>query len=210
MIENEIITKPILSYIVNNLPAFTSNQIVYSKWKNFWLKKISNISDELIAFKTTASNTSEMFSLPYQICDNKISIRFNIDKLNQSIDKGELFIQTTSLSEFKNSIWYSKIENCILSPNYKDSRILGIYFPNNIYTTMKPVCIIDGNHRINAAIKSNTDIEITFIQNQFFDMKYFMTLNDFIAFHILFGYLYLKFNNLQNCLRYINDLYKYE
>lgn len=59
MIENEIITKPILSYIVNNLPAFTSNQIVYSKWKNFWLKKISNISDELIAFKTTASNTSE-------------------------------------------------------------------------------------------------------------------------------------------------------
>lgn len=210
MIENEIITKPILSYIVNTLPALPSKQIVYSKWKNFWLKKINETSDELVAFKTTASANSEMFSLPYQISNHKISIRFNIDKLNQSISKGELDIQTVSLSEIKDSLWYSKIENCILSSNYKDSRILGIYFPNNIYTPMKPVCIIDGNHRINAATKSNTDIEITFIQNQFFDMKYFMTLNDFIAFHILFGYLYLKFNNLQNCLRYINDLYKYE
>ncbi len=140
-----------------------------------------------------------VFSIPYNNCDNELFplehtmgeyftvSTFSIDSINMLIKTNQIHIDFLPLSFIVSSLHFTFMNERSSCFNRPDKPVIAVLMPSKAEQTTF-YSIIDGNHRVSAAIKQRENIPIACIKDLFLPPVSFATGDDWIVFHIIQGF----------------------
>jgi len=169
-----------LKELFKNMPEIKANinYKIFNIWKEIWENKLTNLYDDSVVISPNYL-IEHIFPLKY---DNF----FNILPI----------------------LWYTKYDSLIYEENHSSSPIIAVFFPAQVGSSpsLQYYSILDGNHRVSAAVNSHKELPIYCISDPFLKSKYFINLVSCYAFHLIQSYLYLQLNDDKVCIQYLKEL----
>lgn len=197
-----------LKNLLNTIPEIKANPKVFNAWKEFWNNKLSNLNDDSIIINPNYL-TEQIFPFKYNdFLNYNIEIDLYVDEILRDINKEKINVTQTNLFNILPILWYTKHNISNFIERHNSPPIIAVFFPAHIDDdhSLRYYSIIDGNHRVSAAVNSHRDIPICCISDPFLKSKYFINLVSCYAFHLIQGYLYLQLNDDKVCIQYLKEL----
>lgn len=133
------------------------------------------------------TNEAYELSLADYLIDN-ITIIFSIDGLQRLILDNKLANRELLLSSCIDDICYTEYSNCFLHNDALETPIIVVMMPSiDENGCLKTGRVVDGNHRISAAVSTKVDIPVTFIEPVFIPPMAFVSAESWALYNIVIG-----------------------
>ena len=183
---NELIT--FLKNITHSTEIYESDKAntlrLYQLWEPF-LKKGTVKKD---FFTPSFSLIEEFFPLEHNLFSNDIVMYFNISNLNMLIKHNIIPSSTIMLSQCIENLHFTQMNDTILKNEIFITPIIAVKMVS--YDETKGLTfgeVVDGNHRVSAAIASRKDIPITTLDGMFIPSFAFRNETSWILYHLITG-----------------------
>ena len=199
-----------LKELFKNMPEIKANinYKIFNIWKEIWENKLTNLYDDSVVISPNYL-IEHIFPLKYDNFFNyNIEIDIYVDELLRGINRKHINFQQINLSKILPILWYTKYDSLMYEENHSSSPIIAVFFPAQVGSSpsLQYYSILDGNHRVSAAVNSHKDLPIYCILDPFLKSKYFINLVSCYAFHLIQSYLYLQLNDDKVCIQYLKEL----
>ncbi len=152
---------------------------------DFWSNYINN-NPRISSFINVKNQ--EIYPLDIYIQNYKITIEFYIKHVRELIKHGQLSTSQRLLGELLYDLSYNNTNSKRLFKNALDNPLIAVLFPLNVNNTRKNYTLIDGNHRVSAAIYSNVNIPVICINNVILDLYAFVSNSDWLFYNLVLGF----------------------
>lgn len=180
-------TNVLVSFIekLRQLPYHKSREKYVNELLDFWKDFVLSQSDDYNYF--TELN-QEIYPLEHIIGEDKITMHFNINHVQELIGVGELFTTVYEIEEIIEDLAYVSMGSKNLLPGAYSTPLIAVIMPTITQGRAKTYALIDGNHRISAAIYLNEKISVSCINNTVIHPYAFTSHTNWILYNLLLGF----------------------
>lgn len=177
----------LISFIerLRHLPYHESRENYVNKLLDFWDEFILLQSGD---YKYFTGLNQEIYPLEHFIGEDKIVMHFNIKHIQQLIGVGKLFTTVYDIKEIIEDLAYVNMGSKNLLHSAYSTPLIAVIMPTITHGNPKKYALIDGNHRLSAAIHLNKRINVCCINNTVIPPYAFTSHTNWILYNLILGF----------------------
>jgi|GEM_PF-3743999 len=152
-----------------------------SYWSEF-IKKHSN------KYPFPIEPNQQIYPLEHIINGDVFVMHFQINHVRELIYNSTLVTSQNNLTEIIDDLSYVEMNSTVLSDDALDTPLIAVVMPTIKNGVFKSYALIDGNHRLSAAVYSKINIPITCILDTILHPYLFTSMSNFILYNMLLGF----------------------